>query len=76
MIRNVTEKEFTYRDSFYSSKTQAWFTDTVFDGTPYRVVTFSEEGIMKLFKKYPLEQKEIPTQAIKFTHEVILSRSG
>ncbi len=66
MIRNVTGKEFTYKDSFYSSKTDMWFMDATFDGTYYSVVTLGEEGIVKFFKKHPIDQKEIPTRVLKF----------
>lgn len=54
LIRNVTGKEFTYNDSFYSSKTEeSLFLDVIFDGEYYQIMTFGEDGIIKLFKKHP-----------------------
>ena len=66
LIRNVTGCEFTYKDSIYRSKTEVWFMDASFDGKNYRVVSIGEEGLVKLFKKHPLDQKEIPTHVLKF----------
>lgn len=65
LIRNVSGKTFTYKDNFPSSLTEYWFMDATFDGTSYRVVTFKDDGVVRLYKKHPLEQKE-PTHVIKF----------
>lgn len=40
-------EKFTYKDSFYSSETNFWFMNTTFDGKPYRVVSFSDDGVRK-----------------------------
>lgn len=65
LIRSVTGKTFTYKDSFYSSETNFWFMNTTFDGKPYRVVSFSDDGVVRMYEKHPLEQKE-PTHVRDF----------
>lgn len=65
LIRNVTGKTLYYKDSFLTSTKEVWFMDATFDEKQYRVVSFCEDGIVKMYKKHPLDQKG-PTHTIKF----------
>ena len=69
LIRNLTGKELMYKDSFFTYPTlkEAWFMDATFDGETYKVVSLGEEGVVKLFKKHPIDQNKIPTSTIKFS---------
>ena len=64
LIRNVTGKTFTYKDNFPSSTGEHWFMDATFDGKMYRVITFCEDGVIRLYGKHPLDQRK-PTHSIK-----------
>ncbi len=56
LIGKVTGKEFTYRNCFVpgTRPSELWFTDAVFDGKEYNVVSLSDDGFIRMYLQHPL----------------------
>lgn len=65
LIRNATGKTLTYETYYMNDITESWFMNATFDGKTYRVITFCEDGVVKMYKKHPINQNG-PTHIIKF----------
>ncbi len=64
LIMNTTGKDMTYKDSFMTSQSDWWFMDATYDGKYFRVISIGDEGVIKFYKKHPIDQN-IPTETLR-----------
>lgn len=57
ILENTTQKKMMYKDCFWGSAAEAWFSNVTYDGENYRTVIFSDNGVFRMYKKHPLDQK-------------------
>lgn len=64
ILENTTQKKMIYKDCFWGIKDEAWFSNVTYDGENYRTMTFTDDGVFRMYKKHPLDQK-LPSKEIK-----------
>ena len=57
ILEATTQKKMAYKDCFWGSADEAWFSNVTYDGENYRTVIFSDDGVFRMYKKHPLDQK-------------------
>ena len=63
LISNVTGKTLSYTSQMSPSPNEICFVDCTFDGKKYDVISFCEDGVIRLYKKHPSDK---PTHTLKF----------